>query len=494
MGITCIVPFFAFGQYFNLPLNHEFSFDLNQSILQSDSIIHSSFRPLLESTVKKVGRTEDLSPTLYSPSYQNRSFVARKLFLEHFITLDTGNIHLTIDPLFNFEFGVDGESDPRGDLNYYKNTRGFNVKLRLGDKVNVESSFRETQAVLPFYLNQRVRDLGVAYGQGRTKAFEENGFDFSMASAYVSYSPSKRFNIQVGHGKHFIGNGYRSILLSDLAFNYPYLRMNSNWLENKIQYQNLFTIFQDLNRVEREGAAEALFERKQGAFHYLEYSPNNKLSIALFEGSIFPSLDTTGNIDVGANFWVPLIGLNTLIENNNEGRTRLGTNLSYRLGQKIQLYNQFVVENTDFNKLSHLWGVKWFAYQSLLLQAEYNTVEQNFNSLFNHFNESLSVPNQSDYQEILGIAQYKRGRWVSRSAFTYGKGDFSSVRFFDFRQSYIINPSFNFTINVGVQLRRRKLELENSINSSVVFIAESPSSNFIYFGLSTNLQNLYFNY
>lgn len=61
-----------------------------------------------------------------------------------------------------------------------------------------------------------------------------------MASGYVSYSSNKHFNFQVGHGKHFVGDGYRSLLLSDNALNYPYARITSTF--GKLQYTNLYAV------------------------------------------------------------------------------------------------------------------------------------------------------------------------------------------------------------------------------------------------------------
>ena len=60
-----------------------------------------------------------------------------------------------------------------------------------------------------------------------------------MANGHVSYQTSKHFNFQFGHGKHFIGDGYRSMLLSDNSFNYPYLKITTDvW---KVSYVNLYS-------------------------------------------------------------------------------------------------------------------------------------------------------------------------------------------------------------------------------------------------------------
>lgn len=495
LGINLLIPFFCFGQQHNVPLNQSFSFQSEREILRSETIIHSSFKPILQQEVEGIDTAA--IPSLLSPRNLERSFVARKLFVEHFITLDTGKIHLTIDPLFNFELGEEMEEDSR-DISLFKNTRGFNIKLSLGDKVAVESSFRENQANLPFYLSQQTNLNQVAYGQGRVKTFKEDGYDFAMASAYISYSPSKRVNIQAGHGKHFVGNGHRSLLLSDLAFNYPFLKVNSNWFNNKLQYQNLYTIFQDLTRLESVDNSEGLFERKQGAFHFLEYAPNSKFSIGLFEGVIFPSLDTSGNLNVGANFWAPVIFLNTLLEGSeNQGNSIIGTNMSLRIAQKIELYNQVVIADEEFDDVGLQFGAKWYLHRNLMIQGEYNfTGGVSSNSLYSHYNESLNHPVQFlDAHELIGIAQFQKKRWMTRAVVNYIDEGMIDVQAADFRQLFIVNPSFNFSIHLGVQMRNLSYEDESALVNTPQFLPEAArNSTYVYFGLSTNLQNLYFNY
>ena len=44
------------------------------------------------------------------------------------------------------------------------------------------------------------------------------------ADLSVSYTPNKVLNIQFGHGKNFIGDGYRSLFLSDVSSPYPFLK------------------------------------------------------------------------------------------------------------------------------------------------------------------------------------------------------------------------------------------------------------------------------
>jgi len=489
MGVNFLIPFFAFSQNLNIPLNQSFNVVLERTITASEEIIHSSFKPVLLRDSKNGDQVAALRI-----EKSGASWVGKRLFDEHFIVLDSGDFKLTIDPIINFEFGMDNEFDARAVKNLYKNTRGFVARLQLGSKVALESTFRENQAVLPYYLYQRTKFSGVAYGQGRTKNFKEVGFDFAMASAYLSISPNKRVNVQVGTGKHFVGDGHRSLLLSDVAFNSPFLKVNTNWFNGKLQYQNLYTLHQDLNRINSSTNSEGLFERKQAVTHFLEFSPNYKVNIALFESTLFPSLDTSGNIPVGINYWVPIIFLNTLMEaEKSKGNNKLGLNINYKLIKTIQLYGQLALQSGNMN---YQIGAKVFPYKNLMLQAEFNKISgQTGSDLFTHYNESLAHPIVYGASEVIGIAQFQKNRWLTRAAANVVWNDNIDVMVVDVRQSFIVNSSYNFTLQLGAQFRRA--ENVNSIPQTPALIAGGGiefNSNFIYFGLSTNLQNIYTNY
>ena len=49
------------------------------------------------------------------------------------------------------------------------------------------------------------------------------------SSGFVSVEASDNFIVQFDHGKHFIGDGYRSLLLSDNSFNYPFTSPIKFW-------------------------------------------------------------------------------------------------------------------------------------------------------------------------------------------------------------------------------------------------------------------------
>ena len=108
-----------------------------------------------------------------------------------------------------------------------------------------------------------------------------DGFDYLNAQAYLGFNVSEHVGIQLGHGKHYIGNGYRSLLLSDFANNYYHLKFN--WRVWRFQLQNIFA---ELSAQSGAGR-DRLLPKKYMASHYLDYKVNKNLSFGFFETVIF---------------------------------------------------------------------------------------------------------------------------------------------------------------------------------------------------------------
>ena len=91
--------------------------------------------------------------------------------------------------------------------------------------------------------------------------------------------------MQFGHGSHIIGNGFRSLILSDLGNPNLFLKINTQL--GKFQYQN---IFMELIPQFRK-RSDSLLSRKYAAMHHLSMNVTKWLNIGLFEGVIFGRKD-----------------------------------------------------------------------------------------------------------------------------------------------------------------------------------------------------------
>jgi len=417
----------------NLPLNH---------VQYLDRSIADDSEKIVISNISEIDlnffRPEIISPIepQRTKSKSLSSILVRKIKKESlFIIKDSvSKFSLTIDPLFNLELGKD-LADTSGEK-LYKNTRGFLLRGHIGNKFAFESSFYENQATFANYIDQYIAstddlfpskynyDYNVIPGQGRAKKFKANGYDYAMASGYVSYSPIKALNVQIGHGKHFVGDGYRSLLLSDNAFNYPYARITTTF--GKFQYTNLYTSFMNLTNGGNKipPGIERLFQKKVGSFQTLSVNLFRRLQLGLFQGMIWEAADSNNRQHVNFNTFDPVIGINTFNYGlHGKNNLLLGFLFKVKISKSIFMYAQYVLDDIKGkdtiemrNKSGYQLGFKYyhaFTIRNLMLQGEYNSVRpytytsSNPQQSYTHYNQALAHPLGANFIEAIGRLNYR---------------------------------------------------------------------------------------
>jgi hypothetical protein len=465
-----------FAQATLLPINHLIDFNLHQNYTASDSTVHLTTQPVLASQVQLMDNFQEYYSIFNLPQTKG-SFLKRKLFHEHLLQVDSSKYWLTLDPLFNIN--VEQELADEGEDHFYHNMRGLVVRAGFKNKVAFASTFRETQGRYIGYIDQRIRTSGHAFGQGRVKTFGENAFDFSMATAYLSYSPTTHLNFQLGNGKQFIGNGYRSHLLSDLGFTYPYIRGNWFALNNKLQFQSTYALLQDLIRVNTDLQSENIFKRNKAMFHYIEYSPHANFSLGLFEGNIWRPTGENTLAQGSLLTYLPLPFVASLSEKEKNYTSIAGLNSHFKLLDNCLIYAQYQFTPDQQRFESWQIGIKAYIIEHFEFQLERNH-QKNQNPLYSHYSESLNLPVGGFETEQIAGVQFKQERWLTFLRFHQFNNQMEWF-YFTANISYLFNPSYEGYIFVESRIREQ--------NSLAVF-----SGNQLFFGLRTNLQNLYFDY
>ena len=108
-------------------------------------------------------------------------------------------------------------------------------KLKISSRVlNIEGDFNTA-------LSNYVDSLGVYPGMDK---IDKN---FNYFSLNAEYRINKNFSARFGKGTTFIGNGYRSMLLSKNHTPYPYFTFITEFW--KVKYYNHFTTFYDIYKL-----------------------------------------------------------------------------------------------------------------------------------------------------------------------------------------------------------------------------------------------------
>ena len=413
----------SFSQNKNLPLSNCYSLDFKKILYIDSTNIHTSFKPILVSENFKM---DSISKIGYVNNYN--SWILKKTFNEHLFVIKGKDYSVVASPLINLSAGRE-LIDSKKTL---VNSRGYLVKGTLGSNISFSTSFFENQAVFPNYLNSYILNNKIVPGQGFARNFKEDGFDYAMSSGHVTYTPNSMFSMQFGHGKSFIGDGYRSLLLSDNTFNYPYLKVQTNFW--KIQYTNFYAELMDINYFETNSLDnwdQMGYPKKYLSSHYLSMNLSSKLNISLFESVIWRANHTPGSNGFDINYLNPIALLRPVeFSINSPDNILVGLNAKYTLITSY-LYGQLILDefsveylrtkNSWANKFGYQIGYKIFNFlnvDKLSLQAEYNYVRpytyahKNPTQNYAHYNQPLAHPLGANFSELLLMATYSINRFV----------------------------------------------------------------------------------
>lgn len=515
----------------SLYMEHEFN-HYDRYVYQKQNRFHTSVKPY---------QNRQVNTTVNADSIY-RIQVSRKLpdilLNRSWITYRQDDFEFTIDPLMNFELGRDGDYDKMS----WVNTRGIILNARLGKYVFVTTDFYENQAKFYDYRGQVVKDVKTIPGQSSYKVFKDDGYDYAWADATISFQPDEHFDITFGHGKNFIGDGYRSMLLSDVAANYPYLRITTDFWN--IKYVNLWAQFQDFTKHYDYGHPH---DKKWGSFNYLDWSVTPWLNIGLFESVIWAAADSIGHRGFDINYANPVIFTRPVeFSVGSPDNALMGVTGKITLGGNHVFYGQFIIdefklENVKagikhkFNKLDSTiqwgwWANKWalqagyktydlFGLEHLDIQAEMNVARPFMYSHvthiqnYGHFRQPIAHPLGSNFREFVLIGRYNFQRLFVEAKYIHamqgrdaGGQNMGSNIFADYtthaseyyneigqgqkvilqntsaKAAFLINPRTNMNVYVG--FTRRSEEADGS----------KTASNLLTFGLRTSLQNIYYDF
>jgi len=337
-----------------------------------------------------------------------------------FFLKEDNDFVLKINPVFNFGLGL----ETKDSLVNYQNTRGFELRGKLFDKIGFYSLLTENQLVTQDYVKNRVfKKYGgdeAVPGEGAWTAFgEQEALDFFTYRGYLSFPVFNKIDIQFGHDHHFIGNGYRSMFLSNYGAPYLFAKLKTQFW--RLSYQ---TIWSELVQQYSILDGAVLRNKKYSATHHLSINATSWLNIGLFESVIF---HRENGFDL--NYLNPVIFYKAIEwHQGSPDNSVIGIDWKANFLKHFSLYGQFLLD--DFraeelfkkrrgwyaNKYGFQSGIKYidaFNIAQLDIQLEYNMARPytyaHFDTTINytHYNQALAHPLGSNFQEVLSIIQYR---------------------------------------------------------------------------------------
>jgi hypothetical protein len=462
IGLVFLFPVMALSQTTYLPQGDKQNIFLERLEIkaQDDSVLNfSKTRPFgrgkyvingVKSYLEKHGsaglskadaynlRSIYLNNTEYLTADERIQYASKKPILKRFYTTPANlyEVHVTdFDLVINpvVQYVIPNEKDNGQKL--FLNTRGLVLRGRIANKIGFAAYLTDNQERDPLYVQQWIVDRDAVPGEGFYKDFKDpGGVDYFDARGYITFNVAKYIDVAFGYDKNFIGNGYRSLFLSDFGNNNLFLKLNTRiW---KINYQNLFMELHNADRV----AGDKLIGKKYAVMHHLDMNVTRWLNIGLFEGVIFGRLN---RFDFG--YLNPVIFYRSIEQQNGSyDNSVVGLDFKANVAKRFQFYGQLLLDefklsemkaNTGWwgNKYGIQAGVKYidaFTIKNLDLQFEYNAVRpftyshRDSVANYTHYNQPLAHPLMANFKEMIGIARYQPApKWmVTAKAIYYQQG------------------------------------------------------------------------
>lgn len=469
-----------------------------------DPLNNGSFFPISQSTY-------NLEPLIADSSKQYYDFT-HILFQKHLVEIKGEDYKITIDPAVVFSGGQDLIDTSERKL--FQNTRGIYIDVNLFKNFSFFTTFYENQARFSDYQSEYYSGLGELYpnpqtyntqnafipGEARTKPFDGDAFDYAFAVGAMTYKPFETLEFMAGNNQQFIGNGYRSILLSDNNGNSPYFRVNWS-ITPKFRFNYLRSRHLNLLRRPATSSVESYYESKGYAVNYFTFTPNPNLEFSLFEGSVWSRGDSINSTFSNPLAFNPIPGISKAIGGDNVS-SFLGLNIGAQLGKKHRVYSQIAIPNYNFSMAAVQFGYRgyeFFQLPELMLQVEYNYVPSGF---YNNENPRLNYINNNSplahikgqgFQEFLTRISYEYKRvYLSQSLSYYMLENYNPLSILPLYQTleYTNGKVINSQTELGYRFNR-KMNLMLFTRLVIRTDANDKTNQIVSFGLKTGFTNKY---
>lgn len=459
------------------------SWNINQLYKNSDAE-HTAWKPLLYE--------DSITPN------SNDGWIKRKVFQEHLLSVQQPNFTIYGDIVVDEYIGYDSRKvSVRNKTNHLPmlNTRGYEVSGSIGKTFYFETNFYENQGRFGAYVDSFIRRYRIIPRQARYKNIGDGlGFDFNYSNARLVYTPNKHLLFDLGYNRNFVGDGYRSMLLSDYATDHPYFRAAVTF--GKFQYSamwsQLITEAQYNQSLYAYGAPH-----KWSQTYLLDWKATKNFTASLFESVIWAGYDAKNRSNLGVTYASPVMFLHfghskSGLENNE----LIGINLKYKILPNTYVYGQAAADQLGSgmeNRYAAQLGIRgadlfkvpnWNGLVEFNTARPYTYGSDTIQTTYTHNYLPLAHPLGANFKELVGVTDYQYKNWWFRlealaakygndqqginygrdplntkpnyptGDFTTGQGASTKLYYGDLRIAYIINKKSNLRIEGNLTYRK----------------------------------------
>ena len=269
--------------------------------------------------------------------------------------------------------------------------------------------------------------------------FPAFGREKSSLQYNLKYYVNKFITVDFGKGKHFIGNGYHSLMLSTEHSSYPYLKLTTEY--GRVRYYNLYTTFLDIEDPSQN-------RKKHSSIHFLDFSLTENINIGVFEGVLWQAKDENYNRGYDIEYLNPIIFFRPVeFSKHSPDNVLMGANFNAKL-RITTLYGQLLLDDLNIsqqkdrdedygggffqNKFAYQIGLK-SSFNEFKVLIEYNQAQpytyahKEPMQSYTHFNQALAHPLGANFKEFVSLVNYTKEKWKFSIKLTHAKVGLDSL-------------------------------------------------------------------
>ncbi len=330
------------------------------------------------------------------------------------IQVDNPDFFLSVNPVLQLQAGVESESNEF----LFLNARGIVARGLIAKRIGFQTYLVENQERGPAFVRDRINQFRAVPGAGFYKSFKTTGVDYFDARGSVMFNAAKFLDIQFGYDRQHLGNGYRSLYLSEYGNSFLFLNLNL-----RVWRLNYVAKTMELTAQYRRGSTDSLFQKKYMAINHISFNAPKWLTVGLFEGVVFNRVN-----QFEFSYLNPIMFLRPMEQNNGSADNAfVGVDLKANIARRFQLYTQVLFDEFKLDELRSgdgWWANKWalqfggkyidaFGVKNLDIQGELNLVRpftyahNDTIANYTHYNQPLAHPLMSNVRELVGIVRYQ---------------------------------------------------------------------------------------
>ncbi len=351
-------------------------------------------------------------------AYNSRKNLWGTFFKSHgnMFEVHTNDFHLAVNPVLGIQMG--NANDGTGST--FVNTRGISVRGNIAGKLGFYTYLTDNQERQPLYVRQFVQKFTAVPGAAFYKSQENNTVDYFDARGGITFSAvNNKLNMMFAYDKLHLGNGIRSLFLSDFGAPYLFFKLKTRvW---RFDYENVFT---EMTATFRKTGTDRLLPKKYMTAHHISFNVAKWLNIGLYENVVFGRAN-----GFELQYLNPVIFYRAIEGNlGSPDKATVGIDFKSNINKNVQLYGQLVINEFVFDAIKKYREGSWlnkhaaqlgFKYidvagiSNLDLQVEYNWIRpftythRDSITSFTHYNQPLAHPLGASVREIIAQLRYQ---------------------------------------------------------------------------------------